>query len=253
MLGEIEGVSASLTPGLARATGTSKTATPCTSAPAPASTGVMQSTVGAWGPPDLRARASPATREPCGQEFDTVRVADANGTREIPTPDDLPLAAARSAARRSAHHRLRQPARVRHRHRRRTRACARRSATSSKAAPVPADPPPATFADGLAAHAGPRRDPPFRPRATRGSTALAEHAQRYRRRLDSSALIDGSRPTLAARRADVRDEQREERADRHDRRPRTTAPGRAPSTTDCSQRVRERGRLRSRVVRGPGT
>ena len=89
------------------------------------------------GPAGLRHAGRRRPRERCGQEFDTVRVADANGTREIPTPDDLPLAARRSAARRSAHHRLRQPARVRHRDRRRTRGCARRSATSSKAARFP--------------------------------------------------------------------------------------------------------------------
>jgi predicted dehydrogenase len=53
--------------------------------------GIMQSTVGAWGPPVFITRIA-GTHGTVWQEFDTVRVADANGTREIPAPDDLPLA-----------------------------------------------------------------------------------------------------------------------------------------------------------------
>jgi predicted dehydrogenase len=53
--------------------------------------GVMQSTVGAWGPPIFCTRVA-GSAGTVWQEFDTVRVADANGTREVPAPDDLPLA-----------------------------------------------------------------------------------------------------------------------------------------------------------------
>ena len=52
--------------------------------------GVLQSTAGAWGPPIFCTRVA-GTKGTVWQEFDTVRVADANGTREIPTPEDLPL------------------------------------------------------------------------------------------------------------------------------------------------------------------
>ena len=96
------------------------------------------------------ARASPATRGTVWAEFDTVRVADAAGTREIPAPDDLPLVAARSAARpicspppTTASTRSASTSR-------RTRACARRSSTSSRAARCPTIRRPATFADGVA-------------------------------------------------------------------------------------------------------
>ena len=53
--------------------------------------GIMQSTVGAWGPPVFVTRIA-GTHGTVWQEFDTVRVADATGTREIPAPADLPLA-----------------------------------------------------------------------------------------------------------------------------------------------------------------
>ena len=60
--------------------------------------GIMQSTVGAWGPPVFCTRVA-GSHGTVWAEFDTVRVADASGTREIPAPDDLPLVASRSAAR----------------------------------------------------------------------------------------------------------------------------------------------------------
>ena len=53
--------------------------------------GTMQSTVGAWGPPVFCTRVA-GDRGTVWSEFDTVRVADAAGTREIPAPADLPLA-----------------------------------------------------------------------------------------------------------------------------------------------------------------
>jgi len=52
--------------------------------------GVMQSTSGAWGPPIFVTRVA-GDKGTVWAEFDTIRVADASGTREIPTPTDLPL------------------------------------------------------------------------------------------------------------------------------------------------------------------
>ncbi len=51
----------------------------------------MQSTVGAWGPPVFATRVA-GTAGTVWADFDTVHVADASGTREIPAPDDLPVA-----------------------------------------------------------------------------------------------------------------------------------------------------------------
>lgn len=52
--------------------------------------GIIQSTVGAWGPPIFCTRVA-GTHGTVWAEFDTVRVADASGTREIPAPADLAL------------------------------------------------------------------------------------------------------------------------------------------------------------------
>jgi predicted dehydrogenase len=49
----------------------------------------MQSTSGAYGPPVFVTRVA-GTRGTVWDEFGTVRVADVDGTREIPPPDDLP-------------------------------------------------------------------------------------------------------------------------------------------------------------------
>ena len=89
MLGEIEGVSASLTQVSARDWDVEDSFTVHFRTRFGVA-GVMQSTVGAWGPPVFCTRVA-GTTGTVWQEFDTVRVADANGTREVP-PEDLPLA-----------------------------------------------------------------------------------------------------------------------------------------------------------------
>ncbi len=112
--------------------------------------GVMQSTVGAWGPPIFTTRVA-GDGGTVWQEFDTVRVADASGTREVPAPDDLPLAPADPPPPgdllTTAYDALHQfgieivPS---------TRMCETFRALIEGRA-VPDDPRPATFADGLAA------------------------------------------------------------------------------------------------------
>jgi len=92
MLGEIEGVSASLTQVSAREWNVEDSYTVHFRTRSGVA-GVMQSTVGAWGPPIFCTRVA-GTTGTVWQEFDTVRVADAGGTREVPAPDDLPLAPA---------------------------------------------------------------------------------------------------------------------------------------------------------------
>ena len=52
--------------------------------------GIMQSTAGAWGPPLFTTRIS-GTTGTLWTEFDTVCVADGEGTRQVPVPDDLQL------------------------------------------------------------------------------------------------------------------------------------------------------------------
>jgi predicted dehydrogenase len=91
MLGGIVGVSASLTQVAARDWDVEDSFTVHFRSEGGVA-GVMQSTVGAWGPPVFCTRVA-GTAGTVWQEFDTVRVADANGTREVPAPDDLPLAA----------------------------------------------------------------------------------------------------------------------------------------------------------------
>lgn len=91
MLGEFEGVSASLTQVSPRDWDVEDSFTvrfrTCSGVD-----GIMQSTVGAWGPPVFCTRVA-GDRGTVWAEFDTVRVADASGTREIPAPTDLPLSA----------------------------------------------------------------------------------------------------------------------------------------------------------------
>jgi predicted dehydrogenase len=50
--------------------------------------GVMQSTAGAWGPPIFTTRIA-GTKATLWVDFDTVSIADADGTRQVPVPDDL--------------------------------------------------------------------------------------------------------------------------------------------------------------------
>lgn len=89
MLGEFEGVSASLTQISARDWNVEDSFTVRFRTRSGVD-GIMQSTVGAWGPPVFCTRVA-GSRGTVWAEFDTVRVADASGTREIPAPADLPL------------------------------------------------------------------------------------------------------------------------------------------------------------------
>ncbi|MCU1450126.1 MAG: hypothetical protein JWP02_2296 [Acidimicrobiales bacterium] len=52
--------------------------------------GVMQSTAGAWGPPIFATRIA-GTTGTVWVDFDTVSIADRDGTRQVPVPDDLVL------------------------------------------------------------------------------------------------------------------------------------------------------------------
>ncbi len=52
--------------------------------------GIMQSTAGAWGPPVFATRIA-GTRGTVWVDFDTVSIADRDGTRQVPVPDDLVL------------------------------------------------------------------------------------------------------------------------------------------------------------------
>jgi len=110
--------------------------------------GVMQSTSGAYGPPVFVTRVA-GDEGTVWAEFDTVHVADATGQRTIPAPDDLPLLPPEPPAADllvTAYDNLHAfgmdlpPY---------TRLCATFRALI-EGRPVPADPPPATFADGLA-------------------------------------------------------------------------------------------------------
>ena len=110
--------------------------------------GMLQSTSGAWGPPVFCTRVV-GTEGTVWAEFDTVRVADAAGTREIPTPPDLPLsppdpppAGLLSTAYDNLHAFGIDLAPY-------TRLCAAFLALV-EGRPVPDDPAPATFADGVA-------------------------------------------------------------------------------------------------------
>src|SRR5579862_7435775 len=53
--------------------------------------GVLQSTIGAWGPPVFCTRVA-GDRGTVWADFDTVHVADASGTRDVAAPEDLPIA-----------------------------------------------------------------------------------------------------------------------------------------------------------------
>jgi predicted dehydrogenase len=53
--------------------------------------GIMQSTAGAWGPPLFTTRIA-GTSGTLWIDFDTVSIADRDGTRQVPVPDDLRLA-----------------------------------------------------------------------------------------------------------------------------------------------------------------
>ena len=150
--------------GLARATGTSKTATPCTSAPVRASTASCRAR-SARGDRRCSSPASPATHGTVWAEFDTVRVADADGHPRDPRPRRPPARAARSAARRSA----RPPPTTAStcsasRWRPYTRLCTT-FLDLIEGRPVPADPAARDLRRRPRRHAGARRDPPLRPRA----------------------------------------------------------------------------------------
>jgi predicted dehydrogenase len=147
MLGEFAGVSASLTQISPREWDVEDTFTVSFRTRSGVE-GVMQSTVAAWGPPVFQTRVV-GSKGTVWAEFDTVRVADAAGTREVPTPEDLPLsppdpppADLLSTAYDSLHAfgidmgpytRL-----------------ANTFLALIEGRPVPSDPPPATFADGVA-------------------------------------------------------------------------------------------------------
>jgi len=147
MLGEIEGVSASLTSVSERDWDVEDAFTVHfrTRSGVP---GVMQSTVAAWGPPVFCTRVV-GSHGTVWAEFDTVRVADASGTHDVPAPADLPLsppdpppADLLSTAYDGLHSFGIDMAPY------------TRLATTFRALiegrPVPDDPPPATFADGVA-------------------------------------------------------------------------------------------------------
>jgi predicted dehydrogenase len=89
-LGEIEGVSA----GLPLVSGRSMSAEDSYTVHFRTNTGVdgvMQSTAGAYGPPVFVTRIA-GTAGTVWVDFDTVSVADATGQRQVPVPDDLVLA-----------------------------------------------------------------------------------------------------------------------------------------------------------------
>jgi predicted dehydrogenase len=88
-LGEIEGVSA----GLPLVSGRSMSAEDSYTVHFRTRTGVdgvMQSTAGAYGPPVFLTRIA-GTRGTVWVDFDTVSIADADGERQVPVPDDLVL------------------------------------------------------------------------------------------------------------------------------------------------------------------
>jgi predicted dehydrogenase len=148
MLGEFEGVSASLTQVSARDWDVEDAFTVHFRTRSGVA-GVMQSTSGAFGPPVFATRVA-GTRGTVWDEFGTVRVADADGTREIASPEDLPPVAPEAPPAdllATAYDNLHAfgidlpPY---------TRLCeAFRARIEGR--PVPGDPPLATFADGLAA------------------------------------------------------------------------------------------------------
>src|SRR3954469_22811592 len=88
MFGEIAGVSASLTQVSGRTWNVEDAYTVHFRTHSGVA-GVMQSTSGAYGPPVFVTRVA-GDKGTVWAEFGTVRVADADGTREIPAPDDLP-------------------------------------------------------------------------------------------------------------------------------------------------------------------
>jgi predicted dehydrogenase len=90
MLGEFAGVSASLTQVAARDWDVEDTFTVHFRTRSGVD-GMMQSTVGAWGPPVFATRVA-GTAGTVWADFDAVHVADATGTHEVPVPDDLPVA-----------------------------------------------------------------------------------------------------------------------------------------------------------------
>ena len=91
MLGEFAGVSASLSQVAARDWDVEDTFTVHFRTRSGAA-GILQSTIGAWGPPVFCTRVA-GERGTVWADFDTVHVADASGTRTVPAPDDLPIAA----------------------------------------------------------------------------------------------------------------------------------------------------------------
>jgi len=91
MLGEFAGVSASLTQVSARRWDVEDSFTVRFRTRSGVE-GIMQSTAGAWGPPVFCTRVV-GDRGTVWAEFDTVRVVDASGMREIAVPADLPLSA----------------------------------------------------------------------------------------------------------------------------------------------------------------
>jgi len=148
MLGEFAGVSASLSQVADRDWDVEDTFTVHFRTTSGAA-GILQSTIGAWGPPVFCTRVA-GERGTVWADFDTVHVADASGTREVPTPDDLPVAPPEPPPADLLHTAydglhafgIDLPPY--------TRLCAAFRARI-EGRPVPDDPPLATFADGLAA------------------------------------------------------------------------------------------------------
>jgi predicted dehydrogenase len=147
MLGEFAGVSASLTQVAARDWDVEDTFTVHFRTRSGVD-GIMQSTVGAWGPPIFATRVA-GTAGTVWADFDTVHVADAAGTRDVPVPDDLPLVAPEPppgdllvTAYDNLHAFGIDLAPY-------TRLCTA-FLDLIEGRPVPDDPPPATFADGVA-------------------------------------------------------------------------------------------------------
>jgi len=146
-LGEFTGVSASL-PRLSHPDWTVEDTYTVHFRVASGAEGILQSTAGDWGPISALSRIA-GTAGTIWTEGDTVQVADASGTRALPVPDDLVVGAAEPPAPDllvTAYDWLHSTGIDLGPY---TRLCeVFRDAILGR--PVPTDPPPATFADGVA-------------------------------------------------------------------------------------------------------
>ena len=147
MLGEIDGVSAGLSRAADRATAAEDSYTVHFRTRSGVE-GVMQSTAGAWGMPLFATRVT-GSKGTARAEGDTVVVADEQGEREVPLPDDLgpssfdppPPDMTLTAYERMHSFGVEMPLYTR---------LAERFRDLIEGRPVPGDPPHATFADGAA-------------------------------------------------------------------------------------------------------